>query len=46
LRSVYGEILSTGSSKSWSGEMYPFGDFSKLMGFERVWAFERDHAET
>lgn len=46
LRSVYGEILSKGSSKSWSGELYPFNDFSKLMGFERVWAFERDHAET
>jgi hypothetical protein len=24
---------------------YPFNDFSKLMGFERVWAFERAHAE-
>lgn len=46
LRSVYGEILSKGSSKSWSGELYPFNDFSKLMGFERVWAFEREHAET
>ncbi len=46
LRSVYGEILSTGSSKAWAGEMYPFGDFSRLMGFERVWAFEREHAET
>lgn len=45
LRSVYGEILSTGSSKSWAGEMYPFNDFSRLMGFERVWAFEREHLE-
>ncbi|HWV53043.1 isocitrate lyase/PEP mutase family protein [Pseudorhodoplanes sp.] len=45
LRSVYGEILSTGSSKAWPGELYPFNDFSRLMGFERVWAFERDHAE-
>jgi 2-methylisocitrate lyase-like PEP mutase family enzyme len=46
LRSVYGEILATGSSKAWTGEMYPFNDFSKLMGFERIWAFERDHTET
>jgi 2-methylisocitrate lyase-like PEP mutase family enzyme len=46
LRSVYGEILSNGSSKAWSGELYPFNDFSKLMGFERVWAFERKHVET
>jgi 2-methylisocitrate lyase-like PEP mutase family enzyme len=44
LRSVYGEIGKTGSSKDWSGELYPFEDFTRLMGFERVWAFERDHA--
>ena len=25
--------------------MYPFNDFSRLMGFERVWAFEREHSE-
>ena len=46
LRSVYGEIRSSGSSKSWTGEMYPFDDFSRLMGFERVWAFEREHVES
>ena len=45
LRSVYGEIRPTGSSKAWSGELYPFDDFSRLMGFERVWAFEREHIE-
>jgi 2-methylisocitrate lyase-like PEP mutase family enzyme len=45
LRSVYGEILATGSTKGWTGELYPFDDFSRLMGFERIWAFERDHAE-
>jgi 2-methylisocitrate lyase-like PEP mutase family enzyme len=45
LRSVYGEIQSRGSSKAWSGELYPFDDFSRLMGFERVWAFEREHIE-
>jgi 2-methylisocitrate lyase-like PEP mutase family enzyme len=45
LRSVYGEILTAGSTKAWSGELYPFDDFTRLMGFERVWAFERDHAE-
>ena len=45
LRSVYGEILSNGSSKAWNGELYPFNDFSKLMGFERVWEFEREHVE-
>jgi 2,3-dimethylmalate lyase len=45
LRSVYGEIRSSGSSKAWRGELYPFDDFSRLMGFERVWAFEREHIE-
>ena len=45
LRSVYGEILKKGSTKDWSGELYPFGDFAKLMGFERVWEFERKNAE-
>lgn len=46
LRSIYGEIRSKGSSKAWTGEMYSFNDFSHLMGFERVWAFEREHTES
>jgi 2-methylisocitrate lyase-like PEP mutase family enzyme len=46
LRSVYGEILEKGSSKDWRGELYSFDAFSRLMGFERVWAFEKDHVET
>ncbi len=45
LRSVYGEILEKGSTKEWKGELYPFNEFTKLMGFERVWEFERRHAE-
>ena len=32
-----------GLQQGWSGELYPFEEFSRLMGFERVWAFERDH---
>jgi 2-methylisocitrate lyase-like PEP mutase family enzyme len=46
LQSVYGEILKAGSTKGWNGPMYPFNDFSRLMGFERVWEFERRHVET
>jgi 2-methylisocitrate lyase-like PEP mutase family enzyme len=46
MRSVYGEIKTNGSTVGWNGELYAFNDFSKLMGFERVWAFERAHAET
>jgi 2-methylisocitrate lyase-like PEP mutase family enzyme len=45
VRSVYGEIKATGSTRDFAGELYPFEAFSKLMGFERVWAFEREHAE-
>ena len=45
LRSVYREILEKGSTKDWKGELYPFNEFTKLMGFERVWEFERRHAE-
>ncbi len=46
LRSVYGEILEKGSTKAWTGELYSFDAFSRLMGFERVWAFEKEHVET
>jgi 2-methylisocitrate lyase-like PEP mutase family enzyme len=45
LRSVYGEIRKTGSTKGWGGDLYAFDEFSRLMGFERIWAFEREHAE-
>ena len=45
LRSIYREIQSEGSSKSWKGDLYSFDEFSRLMGFEKIWAFERDHLE-
>jgi 2,3-dimethylmalate lyase len=45
LRSVYGQIEQTGSTKDWNGGLYPFGDFTKLMGFEKIWEFDRAHAE-
>ncbi|MBI5319351.1 isocitrate lyase/PEP mutase family protein [Bradyrhizobium sp.] len=46
LRSIYEEIRSKGSSRSWAGDMYAFDEFCRLMGFERIWQFERQHAET
>jgi 2,3-dimethylmalate lyase len=46
MRSIYQEIRSSGSSKSWTGDMYAFDEFCRLMGFERIWQFERQHAET
>jgi 2,3-dimethylmalate lyase len=46
MRSVYQEIRSAGSSKSWTGDMYAFDEFCRLMGFERIWQFDQEHAET
>ena len=45
LRSVYGTLLKDGSTANYPGELYDFKEFSKLMGFEAVWEFERRYAE-
>ena len=45
LRSVYGTLLKDGSTANHPGELYDFKEFSKLMGFEAVWEFERRYAE-
>lgn len=45
LRSVYGEILATGSTANWPGEMDTLDRMARLMGFERVWAFDKENAE-
>lgn len=45
LREAYGALLNTGDSRRYSGELYDFMDFSRLMGFEAVWDFERRYAE-
>jgi 2-methylisocitrate lyase-like PEP mutase family enzyme len=44
LRAVYQSIEAEGSTKGTDVPLYPFPEFSKLMGFERVWDFERRHA--
>jgi 2-methylisocitrate lyase-like PEP mutase family enzyme len=44
MASVYGHLRENGSSKDWPGDLYPFDDFSVLMGFDKVWEFERRHA--
>ena len=44
LRAVYGHIVENGSSRGWGGELFGFDDFTRLIGFERVWAFERANA--
>jgi 2-methylisocitrate lyase-like PEP mutase family enzyme len=45
LNSVYEELRHSGSSKDWSGRFYPFDGFTRLMGFERIWEFEKAHVE-
>jgi len=42
---VYAAIRDTGSSAPVVKELYDFNRFSKLIGFEDVWAFDRTHAD-
>jgi len=46
LQTVYRHIHQTGSSAGSEDQLYPFADFTRLMGFERIWAFERRHADS
>ena len=41
LNAVYQHIASEGSTKDADISLYPFSEFSKLIGFDEVWAFER-----
>jgi 2-methylisocitrate lyase-like PEP mutase family enzyme len=45
LRSVYEHLRTTGSTRDWNGGLYPFSEFVGMIGFERVWEFERANAE-
>jgi len=45
VESVYGTIRRDGSSAGASTPLYDFERFSRLMGFEDVWAFEKKHAK-
>jgi 2-methylisocitrate lyase-like PEP mutase family enzyme len=42
---VYQQFKDTGSSAHGQTALYDFGDLTKLMGFEDVWAFEKRYAE-
>jgi 2-methylisocitrate lyase-like PEP mutase family enzyme len=44
LRAVYEHIGRTGSSIGAAAPLYDFKEFSKLMGFEAVWEFEKKWA--
>ncbi len=45
MRSLFGHIKETGSSVGAPVELYDFKAFSRLMGFEQVWEFEKKWAE-
>jgi 2-methylisocitrate lyase-like PEP mutase family enzyme len=45
VKSVYRQIKDHGSTAGINQELYDFGDFSRLMGFEHVWDFEKKWAD-
>jgi len=45
LTRVYSALQARGSSKDAGLDLLPFAEMNKLMGFERVWAFDRQQAE-
>jgi len=45
LTSVYTQLRDTGASTGCSGELADFKGFCKTMGFERVWEFDKAHAD-
>lgn len=44
LQKAYGDLLKNGETSD-EIELYPFGDFNKLLGFEEVWEFEKKFNE-
>jgi 2-methylisocitrate lyase-like PEP mutase family enzyme len=46
LSSVYAHLKAEGTSSGWPGQLTAFSDFVSMIGFERIWDFERRNAET
>lgn len=46
MTAVYQQFKQHGSSARGQTPLYDFGELTKLMGFEEVWAFEKRYAET
>lgn len=44
MRSIYQSLYQEGSTADYKGELYDFKEFSKLMGFEAIWDFEKKYA--
>ena len=45
MKGIYGSIRQTGSSSDASTALMPFGELTRLMGFEEVWAFDKRYAD-
>ncbi len=45
VRSVYQHLMSEGSTSDVTTPLYDFKDFSRLMGFDEVWDFEKKWAD-
>ncbi len=45
LEDVYSTIATEGSTNNIQKNLFPFEEFSKLMGFQEVWDFEKKHAD-
>jgi 2-methylisocitrate lyase-like PEP mutase family enzyme len=45
MKSVYRHFQQNGSSADATTELMPFQELTRLMGFEEVWAFEKQYAE-
>lgn len=43
--SIYGTLKATGATLEASAPMLPFSEMNRLVGFERVWKFEKAHPE-
>jgi 2-methylisocitrate lyase-like PEP mutase family enzyme len=41
---VFKELRETGTSRGAADRLYSFTEMNRLMGFEEVWQFDRDHA--
>lgn len=46
MKNVYAQFKRTGSSAASDTALMPFAELTTLMGFEDIWAFERQYAET
>jgi 2-methylisocitrate lyase-like PEP mutase family enzyme len=44
MNAVYQTLAKEGSTSNFNGELFDFKEFSKLMGFEAIWEFDKKYA--